>query len=411
MNNYLVESLVAELKEKVNATFVNKGVCSNYNVHLNKIKEMHINCGEIFYNKTLVDAHKAILKSIIWLGYRDRERWRQFSRVQNIIDKYISTGEFSLEINLPETDFNLGDEYLNIVHDLVNVFAKTGKAHSTVNCIRSISTDFLTFAQEKFSRLDDITPKTISEYYAEKSKTCLSKHTPYSLRQLFNFLYSEGYTTKNLTVSVPPLAKKTRKIMPAFSKDEINEILNSIDRSTILGKRDYAMIMLAASTGIRECDIRRLKLNNINWHTNTISIKQHKTQVPIVLPLDIATGNAVADYIINARPKVEIAEIFITTIRPYRVLAKDGSAVERLIYKCGEKFKSKGMGCHSIRRYVATSLLSESVPFTRIREILGHTQNNNLRSYIRIEHSGLAKCAIDLTGIEPTAEVYEWLKI
>lgn len=411
MSNYLVESLVTELKEKINVTFASKGVRSSYNVHLHKIKEMHANCGEIYYNKALVDAHKAILKSIIWLGYRDRERWRQFSRVQNIIEKYISTGELSLEINLPETEFNLGDEYLNVVFDLEKAFSKTGKASSTVRCIRSIATDFLAFAQKKFSCVDDITPKTISEFFAEKSKTCLSKHAPYALRQLFNFLYSEGYTKKNLSVSIPPLPRRTRKIMPAFSKNEVDEILNSIDRSTILGKRDYAMIMLAASTGLRECDIRRLKFNDIDWHSNKISIKQHKTQIPIVLPLDIATGNAVADYIINARPKVKIDEIFLTIMRPYRKIGIKGSTISRPIYKCGEKFKSKGMGSHSFRRYVATSLLSESVPYTRIKEMLGHIQNNDLRSYIRIEHSGLAKCAIDLTGIEPTTEVYEWLKI
>jgi integrase len=407
MGNYPVEILVAELKVKINDAFDGHRTCYRYDACLHKIKELHDRNGEIYYNKALVDEHNAVLKSIIWLGYRDRERYREFSRVQNIIEKYIATGEFSLGVNLPTANIILEDGYLDILFEFEEELRRTLNCTSTIRGVRGIATDFLTFAQTKFSRLNDIAPKIIADFYAYKQK--ISKHIPHALRKLFNFLHSNGYTEKNLSINVPPLAKQAHKIMPVFTKDEVDEILSSVDRGSVLGKRNYAMIMIAASTGLRECDIRRLKFNDIDWHTHKISIKQHKTNIPIVVPLDIATGNAIADYIINGRPDSVVDEIFLTTLRPYKK-ANEG-AIANAVKKCNKKFCSKGLGSHSFRRYVATSLLSESVPYTRIKEMLGHTQNNDLRSYIRIEHSGLAQCAIDLTGIEPTAEVYEWLKI
>ena len=69
-----------------------------------------------------------------------------------------------------------------------------------------------------------------------------------------------------------------------------------------IGKRDYAMMVLAAQSGLRACDVVRLELGSINWRTREICLTQHKTGEPLSLPLEPESGNAIADYILNGRP-------------------------------------------------------------------------------------------------------------
>ena len=98
-----------------------------------------------------------------------------------------------------------------------------------------------------------------------------------------------------------------------YSDEDAQKILAVIDRESIKGKRDFAMVMLAYSTGLRSCDILNLKFENIDWRTHEIRLIQEKTNVPLALPLDAATGNAIAEYILNGRPECDSEYVFIRT--------------------------------------------------------------------------------------------------
>ncbi len=84
---------------------------------------------------------------------------------------------------------------------------------------------------------------------------------------------------------------------PIWSKDEINRILDAVDQGSPIGKRDYVMLLLVARTGIRNSDLRRLKLTDINWDTKEISFEQYKTKQPLTLPLLEDVGWAIIEYL------------------------------------------------------------------------------------------------------------------
>lgn len=91
-----------------------------------------------------------------------------------------------------------------------------------------------------------------------------------------------------------------------------------IDRSTAMGKRDYAMIMTAAVTGIRSVDIINLTFDAIDWINGEIRIIQHKTGKTLALPLTTDVGEAIQDYILNGRPKSDLPFVFyVQNPRPY----------------------------------------------------------------------------------------------
>lgn len=102
------------------------------------------------------------------------------------------------------------------------------------------------------------------------------------------------------------------RIVNPFTADEVNAILGTIENSDRYNLRDRAIILLADDTGLRWCDIRDLKLEDIDWNKGTISVIQKKTGKPVVLPLSGKTMNAIADYILNERPKCSLKEVFLS---------------------------------------------------------------------------------------------------
>lgn len=84
--------------------------------------------------------------------------------------------------------------------------------------------------------------------------------------------------------------------------EELEQILNVIDTSSDIGKRDRAIILSAATTGLRACDLIRMKLTDIDWRKGEIRLVQKKTGRTVYVPLVKETGEALRDYILNARP-------------------------------------------------------------------------------------------------------------
>jgi integrase/recombinase XerD len=102
----------------------------------------------------------------------------------------------------------------------------------------------------------------------------------------------------DLTYLVPKSSyKKEAHLSTTYTKDEVERLINAVDRGNPKGKRDVAMILLAARLGLRASDICRLKFENIHWETNTIYLIQKKTQEKIELPLLTEFGNAIIDYL------------------------------------------------------------------------------------------------------------------
>ncbi|WP_434084578.1 tyrosine-type recombinase/integrase [Lacrimispora xylanisolvens] len=109
---------------------------------------------------------------------------------------------------------------------------------------------------------------------------------------------------------------KDRRVPEYYSADEISKILSSIDRGNPLGKRNYAMILLGVKYGLRISDIRTLKLSDISFEKNIISIIQQKTGKPLSLDLLPDVGWAIIDYLKYGRPNIEATEVFCSPRPP-----------------------------------------------------------------------------------------------
>jgi site-specific recombinase XerD len=233
-------------------------------------------------------------------------------------------------------------------------------------------------------------------FYSKSTIHCMLS----SLRGFLNYLTDNRYLEVNLSYLVPKSSyKKDSRLPTTYTKDEISRLIDSVDRSSPKGKRDIAMILLAARLGLRASDICRLKFENIHWETNTIHLTQQKTKEKIELPLLVEIGNAVIDYLKYGRPVSDLPYIFLRAGQPYDKLEEPTlhSIVSFYLKRAGiDNIDKKKHGPHALRHSLAGILLEKKTPLPVISEVLGHTNTESTKSYLRIDLESLRQCALEV---------------
>jgi integrase len=220
------------------------------------------------------------------------------------------------------------------------------------------------------------------------------------LRHFLRFLYSSKKNKVNLAEDIHmPNVSKGAKIPSVWQEDELKALLAVIDRNNPIGKRDYAMVVLACVLGLRIGDIKNLRFNNFNWEEKKLSIIQHKTHKPLTLPIPDSIGWAVIDYIQNGRPSYyETDIIFLKHMPPFEPIGQFNhmsSLIQRYMRKAGiDQRSKKHSGFHSLRHSVGSMLLEMETPLPVITSILGHSDSNITAVYLKTDLKKLAECIL-----------------
>ena len=254
----------------------------------------------------------------------------------------------------------------------------------------------------KVMDVGEITPEIISNYLVSicphHEKSIASILT--TLRVFLRFLYLNGYTEKDLSLSVP---KQNRYYYPAvlstWEPAEVKRMLDAIDRGSPLGKRDYALLLLVAKLGIRAGDIKALKLSDLNWAAKIITVTQEKTNIEVTYPILHDVGWALIDYLQNARPVCESPYLFVRLHAPFEAFGENAN-LHNIITKYTRLAgitvpHGKRHGLHSLRHSLASTLLEQGASLTVISEILGHVDSKSTSVYLHTDLNGLKGCALD----------------
>jgi site-specific recombinase XerD len=218
--------------------------------------------------------------------------------------------------------------------------------------------------------------------------------------KFLEFSRAAGFTDKMFefpTITV----YKDRRIPEYYTADEVFKILSSIDRGNALGKRNYAMVLLGAKYGLRISDIISLKLSELDFENNRISITQQKTGKPLVLDILPDVGWALIDYLKSGRPNVECEFVFLRHTHPYREFARGESmqymlrqyATSAGIWKAGSE---KRCSFHMLRYSLASDLIQQGVSPSTISGILGHSELNVTTLYTQLDVPQLKACALEV---------------
>lgn len=223
------------------------------------------------------------------------------------------------------------------------------------------------------------------------------------VKGFMRYLQEQNIVEQDLYLDcIRPYKYSEEKLPSYYSKEEILQFEKQIDRSSIVGKRDYAMFLLASRLGLRSSDIRLLQFSDIDWDKNEIKIIQKKTKKPVILPLLEDVGTAIIDYVMNARPSTIDKSVFVSFRAPYHVItaATFSEMVAKYIYKSGIDCNGKHHGSHALRHSLATNLLGGNVSLPIISSILGHSSTNTTKSYLAIDIQSLLYCSHDVPDVD-----------
>lgn len=284
----------------------------------------------------------------------------------------------------------------------------------TIPGICSIARDFLHFAeQEGLYKTQEVTVDNIVSFIkleAESHKGSMNNVLCY-LRKILQFLVLNEFQVASAELVSYKTAPTRRKIYPAFTDEDLGALLLGPDRDKAMGKRDYAIILLASLTGLRAIDIANLTFENIDQECMSICFNQHKTGGLNALPISHDVLDAINDYTRNARPECGVPQVFLTMDKPYRKLhdmASVRNIVNRYLRRCGiEKEPWDGKTFHAFRRTIGKWLLESSADAQMISQVLGHRDGEILKRYLPLSPDLLRECALDFTYAPLEEGVYK----
>jgi len=222
-----------------------------------------------------------------------------------------------------------------------------------------------------------------------------------SLRSFFKYLHLNNITNADYSLKIPMVqSRKQTRIPSVWSVDDLKKLISAIDRGSPMGKRDYAMILLACRLGLRITDIKKLTFKNFHWNDNQLVFIQSKTRTTISLPLVQDVGWAVIDYLKYGRPKVESSCVFVRHVAPFLPFSEDDH-LHQIIVKYMRLAhipisSKKRVGMHSLRHTLASLLLENNTPLPTISDVLGHVDTESTAVYLKVDIKKLKECALNL---------------
>ena len=296
----------------------------------------------------------------------------------------------------------LTDEYKAVIDYYCAAEERRGKKSTTIYGESHNAATFLYALQEKsYETLQSITEEAVlSAFIGEDGRPRRSCSYKKNVMAVLKACLPKDTETFERILSFFPMLRETRKNIQYLQPDEIAALKQALtDVNSPLSLRDKAIGILVLSTGLRCCDVASMTLASIDWENDLITISQQKTEEPLGLLLSATVGNAVYDYLVYERPKIESEYLFISERRPYRRLESWslGNIADKLL-KTANIRQSDGdrRGFHIFRHRLATALLGNGVARPVISQILGHADPDSLEPYLSADITHLKECALSI---------------
>jgi integrase len=232
-------------------------------------------------------------------------------------------------------------------------------------------------------------------------------NTVWALKRFFGFANRQGLTGLRVEELLARVGPRRARALPCFTSEETGRILAAIETESPRGKRDYAIVRLALSTGLRCGDIAALRLDEIDWRRDEIRLVQRKTAAPLTLPLSAEAGNAIADWLLHGRPACGAPEVFVRLCAPFVKLTGTTGAMimSRWLGKAGVSHQAHdGKTFHALRRTTGTRLVESGAELALTAQVLGHASVDSSRRYIALADQSLRECCLPLDGFATARE-------
>jgi site-specific recombinase XerD len=275
-----------------------------------------------------------------------------------------------------------------------------GLAEATVRRYESTARRFL--AQRRGGvEVADLSGAEVSGFLLVETGRCsvgAAKGCVAELRSLLRYLFVTGQIPVGLAAAVPPVAGwHDTGIPPALPAETIQALLDSCDRASTVGIRDFAVLMLLARLALRSIEIARLQLEDVHWRAGEITIRGKARRLDR-LPLRADVGQALAGYLVDARPASHLRQLFLTCRAPRRGITAD--AVSDVVQGACVRAGVPVIGPHRLRHAAATGLVTQGVTLTDISQVLRHRDLATTATYAKVDLVSLRTVARPWPGAQ-----------
>jgi integrase len=206
-----------------------------------------------------------------------------------------------------------------------------------------------------------------------------------ALRVLLRYLRRQGIIATDLSRAVPRGRTYKQAAIPrAIPWNDIERILASVDRRSACGKRDYAVLMLFATYGLRAQEVAALELSAIDWALSRFHVLSRKAGNSTTYPLAAPVGEAIIDYLRNARPQCTDRHLFISLTAPFRGVGHWAMSTRASIYLRRAGIKVRRPGSHTFRHSCVQRLVEADMPFKQIGDYVGHRSDAATQIYAKV---------------------------
>jgi site-specific recombinase XerD len=214
------------------------------------------------------------------------------------------------------------------------------------------------------------------------------------------FLHHSGLNPLALAGCVPSIRRGKLTSLPTYlSAAQVQKVLDGCDRTTALGRRDYAILMMLAKLGLRADEVATLTLDDIDWRSGEMLVRaKGRQRVRMPMPPDV--GAAVVAYLRDGRPTSSCRRLFLRTLAP-NVGFASGCAITMIAKTALERAGIRGyahQGAHIFRHSLATELLRSGATLSEIGQLLRHESHDTTRIYAKVDIEALRTLSLPWPG-------------
>jgi integrase/recombinase XerD len=211
-----------------------------------------------------------------------------------------------------------------------------------------------------------------------------------ALRSLLRYLHLAGLITTSLVWAVPSMADLRDRTLPrGLEPTAVRKLLASCDRRRLVGRRDFAILLLLARLGLRAGEVAAITLGDVDWRAGMLLV-HGKGSREDALPLPTDVGEAIVSYL-RRRPRCECRALFLRVIAPRQGLNR--CTVAWVVRAACDRVGLPRVGAHRLRHTAATQMLQAGASLPEIGQVLRHRDQKTTAIYAKVDHAALRALA------------------
>ena len=214
------------------------------------------------------------------------------------------------------------------------------------------------------------------------------------LRVFLRYLHREGHLSHDLSPTVEgPQMYRLSGIPRSVTWDEVRRMLEGVDRRTAVGRRDYAILLLLVTYGLRAREVAALTLDNLDWRHERLRVPERKAGHSTAYPLSPIVGAAIVAYLQDGRPSTTDRHVFFRVVAPLTPITFNvvGCLAARHLRQAG--VSAPRLGSHTLRHTCVQRLVDAGVSLKVIGDYVGHRQPSSTQIYSKVSIEALRAVA------------------